>query len=316
MNPGLGWGCEIAPSGVTLVRWSVGASEPSAIAWRPLSPGAVEVSPVRDNLTRPDEVRQSLAGCLESLGRAAGSSARAIDVALIIPDQAARVFFLGFDQFPSQASQAIPLVRWKLKKSVPFDIDTAMVSYMARSMAAEWDVSVVVSPAAVVRQYEELVEGLGLKPRFVTLSTLGSLGLVPVGEPRGADPGSCLLAKYSPPWLTATIIHEGSVRLFRTSPIASNGDAGSSGKLREVLEAVHPAAAYFQDHFGRSLDCAFLSGLEELSEELSESLSTELNLPTKPLLDQSPSAGSGMEPSQAERNLAALMGVLRTQRHA
>ena len=322
MNPTIGWGCEISPSGVTVARWSGGASGPGMAAWRPLSAGAVEVSPVRENLIRPEDVREALAGCLESLGRTGGSQSAShpVDIALVIPDQAARVFFLSFDQFPSQPSQAIPLVRWKLKKSVPFEIDASTVSYVARRRATEWEVLAVVSPAAIVRQYEALPESMGLKPRFVTLSTLGSLGLVPsVEEPRSAEPetGSYLLAKYSPPWLTTTILHEGSVRLFRTVPIGSNGAAGPPpDSLREILEAIHPSVAYFQDNFGRPLERAYLCGLGELSDILADSLSNELNLQTRPLLEESPPVVAGIDPPLAERNMAALMGVSRVRRRA
>src|SRR3990172_3837816 len=155
-------------NGIGLWRRGDGSwSRLGAVAWRPLAEGAVEVSPLRENLLRPDEVRQALAGCLESLGRPGGgeSASRAVDMALVIPDQAARVFFLDFDSFPNRPALAIPLIRWKLKKSVPFDIDAATVSYLATRGEPGWQVLAVVSPEAILRQYEALAEGLGLKPR-------------------------------------------------------------------------------------------------------------------------------------------------------
>jgi type IV pilus assembly protein PilM len=318
MNPTLGWGCEISPAGVCLARWDGSASGLAAIAWRPLTEGAVEVSPLRENLLRTDEVRRALSGCLDSLGRSNGlqASGRSVDVALVIPDQAARVFFLTFDSFPSQPSQAIPLVRWKLKKSVPFDIETSTLSYLATRGGSEWQVLAVVSPDTIVRQYEQLAEDLGLKPRFVTLSTLGSLGLVPASPP-GAPEGRFLLAKYSPPWLTTTIVHQDSVRLFRTvsiSAAARPGDA-SAAVLREVLEAIYPSVAYFQDNFGMPLEAAFLCGLGEATEAVSESLARELKLPARALLWDAVDVPTGLgDPLEAERHLAALSGISRVRR--
>lgn len=324
MNATLRWGCEISPSGVTVARWNGAGSEPVSAAWRPLAPGAVEVSPVRENLIRPDEVRQALAGCLESLGRigSAQSSPRPVDIALVIPDQAARVFFLDFDEFPTPPAQAIPLIRWKLKKSVPFDIDTSTISYVARRLAAEWQVLAVVSPEAVVQQYEALPESMGLKPRFVTLSTLGSLGLVDEAEATAQNSASepaaasYLLAKYSPPWLTTTILHERSVRLFRTNPIGANGAAGPPrDSLQEILEAIHPSAAYFQDNFGQPLERAYFCGLGDLSDRIADSLLNDLNLQTRHLLQESAPGMTGWDQPQAERYLAALMGIARARRH-
>jgi type IV pilus assembly protein PilM len=314
MNATLGWGCEISPSGITLARWNGSASDPGTASWRPLPPGAVEASPLRENLLRPEEVREALAGCLESLGRLASTQAAAhpADIALVIPDQAARVFFISLEAFPNQPAQAIPLIRWKLKKSVPFDIDTSTISYLAQRRAGEWQVLAVVSPEAIVRQYEALVESMGLKPRFVTLSTLGALGLLPSDEPPDA---SFLLAKYSPPWLTTTVLYEGAVHLFRTAPIGANDAAGaSSDALQEALEAIHPSAAYFQDNFGKPLERAYLCGLGDWSASIADSLVNELHLPTRHLVEESAPAVAGWDRLQAEQHMAALMGISKVRR--
>jgi type IV pilus assembly protein PilM len=335
MNPSLGWGCEISEEGVCLARWDGSSSGLGAVAWRPLTVGAVEVTPLRENLLRFDEVREALTGCLGSLGRADGaqSSSHPLDIALVIPDQAARVFFLTFDSFPEKPAEAIPLVQWKLKKSVPFDIETSTVSYVAVRGPSDWYVLAVVSPAAIVQQYEALANALGLKPRFVTLSTLGSLGLVPT-EDSGAADGRFLVAKYSPPWLTTAIVYQNSVRLFRTAAIGSgtqssiSGAAGTStnwpgagisgaagSALREILEAILPSAAYFQDNFGMPIEKAFLCGFGEYTESIIDALTSELHLPTESLLrDTGPGIG-GWAPGETDRHLAALSGIARVRRH-
>jgi len=322
-NPTLEWGCEISPQGVSLARWNGTGAGIAAAAWRPLPKGAVEVSPLRENLLQPEQVRQALAGCLESLGRPNGrqSAGRPVDTALVIPDQAARVFFVTFDEFPSQPAQAIPLLRWKLKKSVPFDIEASTISYLAQHQGGEWQILAVVSPEVIVRQYESLAEELGLKPRFVTLSTIGSLGLVPSSEngvaASGSEPAadSFLVAKYSPPWLTTTILYEGSVRLFRTVAIAANGSGElPPDSLGEILEAIHPSAAYFQDNFGRPLELAYLCGLGEVTQAIADSLSKELHLPARALLQDSAPPAPGWGQQDAERHLSALIGILRERR--
>ena len=319
-NPTLGWGLEISPAGVCLARWENGASGLGAVAWRPLPKGALEASPLRENLLRPEEVRAALAGCLESLGRSGGmqSAGRTVDVALAIPDPAARVFFLDFDSLPAQPAQAIPLIRWKLKKSVPFDIETSTVSYVAFRQPGQWQVLAVVSPETIIRQYEALAESLGLRPRFVTLSTLGCLGLVASGD-EAAEPGSYLVAKYNPPTLTTAILHEGLVRLFRSVSIGADGESSGTESepaqaLREILEAVHPSVAYFQDNFARPLECVFLCGLGEYSDSVAESLAKELHLPARPLWREQAPPVAGWTGLDTERHLACLLGIARERR--
>ncbi len=54
---------------------------------------------------------------------------------VVVPDAAVRVLLLDFDQLPSKIAEALPVVRFRLKKLLPFDADTAAVSYQV--MASE-----------------------------------------------------------------------------------------------------------------------------------------------------------------------------------
>ena len=172
-------GCEIAHEGVGIARWSRNSSGLETGAWRPIPAGAVEASPLRENIQQPEEVRKAFGETLGSMGiSTASNEKRPTDVVLIIPDQAARLFVLNFDTFPQGRTEGLPLVKWRLKKSVPFDIDAAAISYFVQRSGAERQVVAVATPQWIVRQYETVAESFGLRPKWVTLSTLASLGLV------------------------------------------------------------------------------------------------------------------------------------------
>ncbi len=88
-------------------------------------PGVLLVSPVHDNIQQPHALLEQIrvAACPPT---AIASAARP----LILPDYCARVAVLDFDTFPTDPDEQQALVRFRLKKSVPFDVDTAMVSYV------------------------------------------------------------------------------------------------------------------------------------------------------------------------------------------
>lgn len=322
-------GCEIAPASISVARWCAGSRELETAAWEPLPPGAVEASPLRDNIRQPEEVRRVLGEILGSLGipTSMRSSARPLDAVLVIPDQAAKLFVLNFEAFPERASEALPVLKWRLKKSVPFEIESAAIAYFAQRLGAQWQVVVIATPQFIIQQYEDVVQSFRLRPRRIVLSTLASLGLAsdlrapdtnpaqttqegnPVGSSSSSPPG-VLTAKYSPPWLTVSILQKDYLRLFRTVGLAATAD----GLLMpaQVLEALYPSFAYFQDNFEGSLERAYLCGLGENSAEIAESLEQELNLPAEPLVsDWSHSAPAGLEPYLAERYFAALLGTIR-----
>ncbi len=74
-------------------------------------------------------VRSALDGVVSRTGE------RGRDVTVVVPDGAARVLLLDFDQLPGKLAEALPVVRFRLKKLLPFDADDAAVSYQVMSSA-------------------------------------------------------------------------------------------------------------------------------------------------------------------------------------
>jgi type IV pilus assembly protein PilM len=95
---------------------------------------------------------------------------------VIVPDTAARVLLLDFDQLPSKAAEALPVVRFRLKKLLPFDADGAAVSYQV--MTSERGlvrVIAVAMPKDVLDEYEGVITAAGYLPGAVLPSTLAAL---------------------------------------------------------------------------------------------------------------------------------------------
>ena len=95
--------------------------------FQPFEPGVLTVSPLADNLLQP----QAVTSALTRIAPANGTKRR--PAAVILPDYAARVSLLDFDTFPSSPEEQLP--RWcafRVKKTIPFDIDSASVSYWAQ----------------------------------------------------------------------------------------------------------------------------------------------------------------------------------------
>src|SRR5215471_7728031 len=113
---------EIAADRVAVARWG-GSGALDAFAIESFPPGAVIPSAVETNLVNPGPAKSAVAKACERL------RTKAEDVALILPDPVIRVFVQHFEDFPRSSEEAIPLLRWKLKKSVPFEADETIISY-------------------------------------------------------------------------------------------------------------------------------------------------------------------------------------------
>src|SRR5689334_20842010 len=118
---------EISEAGIAAARISSRAE----LEFRALKPGTLSVSPLRENVVDPDEFAMTVRAL--SGTQAAGRKRK--DVALILPDYATRIAVLDFDEFPDDPKEQLSLIRFRIKRSVPFDVDSAVLGYFAQPTA-------------------------------------------------------------------------------------------------------------------------------------------------------------------------------------
>jgi type IV pilus assembly protein PilM len=286
------WVLEISPEGVAGARSVRGAAGLEHFAQEPVSDGAIVPSPVDLNIIVDDPVRAALRAVLGRLG------ARGQPVALLIPDQAVRVFLLKFDKFPRRAEEAVPLVRWRLKKSVPFDVEETTVSYMVQPAREEGvEVLAALARGRIVRQYEELVTSAGAEVGVVSGSTLATLPLVAGDRP-------ALLARLSGSTLTTVIVRGEALAVYRSTNVGADAAHLTSQML---LEEVYPAVAYFQDTWKENVELVYLAGMAGRAELLRQPVATELGCRVSPLLSAETLPGADVR-ALAERRLEPLVG--------
>ena len=201
---------------------------------------------------------------------------RGAPLVLLIPDPVVRVFILPFETLPRRADEALPLLRWRLKKSVPFDVDETVVSWM-RQTGKENALEVVTAVARqrIVREYEDIVEPLDAKSRVILSSTLATLPLL-------ADTGSTLLVRMCGKTMTTVIVRDSNLSIYRSTEMAGNAGALD---VQAMLDEIFPAVAFYQDTWGGSPDRARISGFGAREEVFRRALAGELKSPVGSLAD-------------------------------
>src|SRR5580765_5656692 len=170
-------------------------------------PGVLAVSPLADNFLRPEAVASALARIAPPNGN------KRRPATLILPDYAARVSLLDFDAFPSSPEEQLPLVRFRVKKTIPFDIDSAAVSYWAQPASTKTgvkkvEVIAVTVAMEILARYEAVFRTANLHPGEVTTSGLAALNLYSAG-------GVVVIAKLTGNVLTVMAVDDGQLKLFR-----------------------------------------------------------------------------------------------------
>lgn len=265
---------EFTATSVAAARWTPGEGRVEQLAVETLPEGAFHPSPVRENLVRPEDVRRAVGHALGQLGRRASGG----NIAIFLPDLAARVSVLDFDKLPDKREEVLPLIRWRLKKAVPFEVDDAAVAWQSQGPAAgTQEVLIAAAPLAVVRQYEAVLESLGYSPRFVTASSLAALGLI---EQDVTSQHGTMLLRSSGRLLTIIVTSEGRLRMFRATEFP--GDEAMS--VEEIVSEVYGSSVYFQDHYGGTISRVFVAGFGENTAAVMQATEREVDVRPQPLL--------------------------------
>jgi len=258
---------EVAAHRVAAAHWGKGRGELESFAVEPLPPGAVMPSPVDANVPQPEALKAALRRLFVRVPHHGGP------IALLLPDPVVRVFILPFETLPRRVDDARSILRWRLKKSVPFDVDETVVSWMRQQgREAKLEVMAAVARQRIIREYELAIEALGATPKVVLGSTLSSLPLL-------EDHGATLLVRLSGRTLTTVIVRGSNLCVYRSSELSRDLVAPA------MLDEIFPAIAYYQDTWGESVDRARLAGFGSRDEVFRKALSEELRVSVEPLAD-------------------------------
>jgi len=240
--------CEIAADRVLAGRMTDHGEGLEASAARELAPGSVVPDLVENNLRQREAVR---AGIEAALGSVAG---RSKDVIAIVPDAAVRVMLVDFDTLPSDQEEALGVVRFRLKKSLPFDVEKAKVSYHAQKFNDEVRVVAAVGLASVIEDYEAAFRDAGFSPGVVLPSMLAALGAAEAKRPT-------LVIKVDAHTTSLAILNEDQLQLFRTL----ENTRGVTITGEQLAEEVYPSVVFFQDTYHLNIERIYVAGLAEVA---------------------------------------------------
>ena len=231
---------EMSEQGVAFAR----TGAPQEVRFQPLPAGAIQVSPLHDNIQQPDAVAAAVARMVPA------QPGRRRRAALILPDFTARVAVVDFDRLPDNAEEQRTLIRFRMKKSVPFDLDEAVMSYYAqpaRAGSGKVDVVVAVIAREVVSRYESALLAAGFHAGQVLTSSLAALNLL-------APDGITVFAKLSGPTLSVVVLDGASLKLVRCVEL-------EEASPQEIMSVLHPTMVYIEDELGsragRIVTCGF-----------------------------------------------------------
>ena len=172
----------------------------------------------------------------------------------ILPDAAVRVVLLDFETLPTKLEEAESVVRFRLSKSLPFDVDKAKVSYQAQTSPTGMRVVAAVALNSVLEDYESVFRRSRIQPRRGFALDAGGSGRRPAERPT-------LVVKVDARTTSIAILDKQQLLLFRT--LENTRGVAISGE--QLAEDVYPSVVFFQDTYSTNIQQIFVAGVSDMA---------------------------------------------------
>jgi type IV pilus assembly protein PilM len=259
---------EISERGLAFVQ----PRNPSSLHISPLSEKALAVSPSEPNIIRVDVFQNAFPKN--------GSGPRRAKAGLVIPDYAARISVIDFDELPNDEEQRLALVRFRLKKGVPFSIDDAQVSYSiqpANPQRKKLEVLAAAIARPVLTEYETLLRNFGYQVGLVVPSSVAALPLYP------DLPGALtLVAKISGNIFSIVLLENRQIRVFRCVDLASE-ESVPEDQPELMSTLLQQTLAFAEDEWNQPVQHLVLCGFGSQTDDVGLAFEREFGVSWAPL---------------------------------
>jgi type IV pilus assembly protein PilM len=207
-------GVEISPHGVVCALTGGSAASPRVerVTHATFSPHTLQISLREQNVLDPDAFVSGLKDAYNLL------LCRSDRVAVSLPDAVSRIMLLDLEgRFKSRA-EALDLIRWKLKKSMPLDSSDTHLDYQQLTVRENGDLALLVAVVSrtVISQYEELITKAGLSPARIDCNTFNICRLF---DRRMTLQDDCILISFYGSTLSIVAFSKGIPEFIRSKDL-------------------------------------------------------------------------------------------------
>lgn len=154
-----------------------------------IPPSLINPSLREENISDAEEFKEAIKPLCKNIG----ISGKHIAVAM--PDDSVKFSFLEFEDIPKDREKVVELIKWNLKKTLPFPVDEAVVDFQIIDAPSEknpsYKLAIILMRKPVLDQYERLLNACNLTPAVILPSSLAVYNLYHDLLPK--DKSCCLI---------------------------------------------------------------------------------------------------------------------------
>lgn len=207
-------GVEINRLGVIFALTGGSAESPRVerVAGAAFPPETLQISLREQNVSDPDAFVTALKSAHKLL------LSKSTSIAVSLPDATCRIMLLDLEGRFKSRSEALDLIRWKLKKSIPFENADTHLDYQQLTVRENGDLALLVAMASrtVISRYEELILEAGLAPARIECNTFSICRLF---DRRLSLQSDCILISFYGSTLSIVAFADGIPEFIRSKEL-------------------------------------------------------------------------------------------------
>ncbi|MBE0461416.1 MAG: hypothetical protein IBX60_07265 [Candidatus Aminicenantes bacterium] len=223
-------------------------------------------------------------------------------IAVLLPELSQKVHAFSFKELPRSKMEKEKIILFRIRKQQPLLPEDIRVSFDELSLNSTKRVVAGIVRSAVVQDYEDFFNSLGLKVRVVGIPSLCLCNLLDKNK-------NLMLVNINDDSFSLVAAMQGEIILYRQKPIALTARPQEmlEQKMENIIQEIENTIHFMEDKEKKQFDSLWIRpGFLESNEEIYSRLGARLELPVQTI-----DASIGLKLSQKEKRiLSPLIGQL------
>lgn len=263
-------GAEISSHGVKFALTAGSAVSPRVerVSQASFPPDTLQISLREQNILAPDAFVAGLKSAYNLL------LCKTTRVAVSLPDAACRIMLIDLEGRFKSRTEALDLIRWKLKKSIPLDSTDTLIDYQQLTVRENGDLALLVAIASrtVISQYEDLITMSGLSPARIDCNTFN---ICRTFDRRLSLQNDCILISFYGSTLSIVAFTQGIPEFIRSKELFGTVPTDN----RVYMEINSSLLVYKERYPDRSVQAVFCVASPEAAQNFLEMVAEATGLP-------------------------------------
>jgi type IV pilus assembly protein PilM len=272
--------------------------------------GSVSFAAGRGQVLRPADLAGAIRRALDE------ESIEEREISVVLPDHLGRVSLLHIGERPAGRKETLEMIRWKVKKTVPFNVDDAHIDYQIFPTPGSEDSYSCLTTLVlqkVLGQFESLFADLGLHVGLLDLSTftLTNLYLPLLGD----EPGDVLILNVTGSFFALLILRDGAPLFYRAKSYRFAEDSTRQARLDLVTREMGGSLAFYRERLSaRENPRVLLRCIDLGADALAAAFQERLGMETAPvdpskILKVEPRGGTDEERADELQRIGPALGA-------